>query len=50
MARNIIERRMGGVLTAENIADGARFTIKLNRADSAGSLEHDSNTINLSSG
>ena len=29
MSKNIIERHMGGSLTAENVADGARFTIKL---------------------
>jgi signal transduction histidine kinase len=38
MSRNIIEQRMGGVLTAENVGDGARFIIKLDRADS---MEYD---------
>jgi signal transduction histidine kinase len=36
MSRNIIEQRMGGLLTAENLGDGARFIIKLDRADSTG--------------
>jgi signal transduction histidine kinase len=33
MSKNIIERHMGGILTAGNVADGARFTIKLPISD-----------------
>ncbi|HEX9024357.1 MAG TPA: ATP-binding protein, partial [Geobacteraceae bacterium] len=33
MSRNIIERHMGGTLTAANVAGGARFTIRLKSAD-----------------
>jgi PAS domain S-box-containing protein len=36
MSRNIIERDMGGELTAVNVADGAQFCIRLPIADSAG--------------
>jgi PAS domain S-box-containing protein len=36
MSRNIIERDMGGDLTATNVADGARFSIRLPIAESAG--------------
>jgi signal transduction histidine kinase len=36
MSRNIIEKKMGGDLTAANVADGARFCIRLPIAESAG--------------
>jgi len=36
MAKNIIERHMGGELKAENISDGAQFSIRLCIAESAG--------------
>ena len=36
MSRNIIERDMGGDLTAANVADGAQFCIRLPIAASAG--------------
>jgi len=36
MSRNIIERDMGGDLTAANVADGAQFCIRLPMAESAG--------------
>jgi PAS domain S-box-containing protein len=36
MAKNIIERHMGGELTAENVSDGARFSIRLGIAATGG--------------
>jgi signal transduction histidine kinase len=36
MAKNIIERHMGGELTAENVSDGAKFSIRLEIAASGG--------------
>jgi signal transduction histidine kinase len=36
MSKNIIERDMGGELTAANVADGAQFCIRLPIAESAG--------------
>jgi PAS domain S-box-containing protein len=36
MSRNIIERNMGGDLTAANVTDGAQFCIRLPIAESAG--------------
>ena len=36
MSKNIIEREMGGTLTAANVGDGARFTIRLAITESGG--------------
>jgi len=36
MSKNIIERDMGGILTARNVDDGTQFSIRLGIADSRG--------------
>jgi signal transduction histidine kinase len=36
MSKNIIEREMGGTLTAANVGDGAQFTIRLTTDESGG--------------